>query len=89
MLSGQLLTMGSSGISGSSGSSGNSGSSDSDFTAETEDGGYMIQGTANLGSDTENGIVRMSAEEEQTATVEGALNGKKGSIRLVYTRPPP
>ncbi len=57
----------------------------SDFTAETEDGGYMIQGTANLGSDTENGIVRMSAEEEQTATVEGALNGKKGSIRLVYT----
>lgn len=57
----------------------------SDFTAETEDGGYMIQGTANLGSDTGNGIVRMSAEEEQTATVEGALNGKKGSLRLVYT----
>lgn len=57
----------------------------SDFTAETEDGGYRIQGTANLGSDTENGIVRMSAEEEQTATVEGALDGKKGSLRLVYT----
>lgn len=56
-----------------------------DFTAGTEDGGYMIQGTAHLGSDTGNSIVRMSAEEEQTATVEGALDGKRGSIRLVYT----
>lgn len=55
------------------------------FTAGTEDGGYMVQGTANLGSDTESSIVRMSAEEEQTAMVEGALDGKKGSLRLVYT----
>ncbi|MBD5457616.1 MAG: hypothetical protein HDR27_03465, partial [Lachnospiraceae bacterium] len=30
-------------------------------------------------------IVRMSAEEEQTAMVEGALDGKKGSLRLIYT----
>lgn len=54
------------------------------FSAGTEDGSYMIQGTAYLGNDTENGIVSMSAEEEQTAMVEGALDGKKGSIRLVY-----
>ncbi|MDE5931496.1 MAG: hypothetical protein K2H40_03300, partial [Lachnospiraceae bacterium] len=57
----------------------------SDFTAGTEDGGYMVQGTANMGSDAECSVVRMSAEEEQTATVEGALDGKKGSLRLVYT----
>lgn len=57
----------------------------SNFTAETEDGGYRIQGTANLGSSLESSVVRMSAEEEQTATVEGALDGKKGSLSLVYT----
>lgn len=57
----------------------------SNFTAETEDGGYRIQGTANLGSDLESSVVRMSAEEEQTAMVEGALDGKKGSLSLVYT----
>jgi len=54
------------------------------FTAGTEDGGYMIQGTAHLGSDSENSIVRMSAEEEQTAMVEGGLDCKKGCLRLVY-----
>lgn len=57
----------------------------SNFTAGTEDGGYRIQGTANLGSDLESSVVRMSAEEEQTAMVEGALDGKKGSLSLVYT----
>lgn len=57
----------------------------SNFTAGTEDGGYRIQGTANLGSSLESSVVRMSAEEEQTATVEGALDGKKGSLSLVYT----
>lgn len=57
----------------------------SNFTAGTEDGGYRIQGTANLGSDLESRVVRMSAEEEQTAMVEGALDGKKGSLSLVYT----
>lgn len=58
-----------------------------DFTAQSDGDGYLVQGTAHLGTDYDNPIVRMSAEEETTAAVTGLVDCKEGSLRLVYTAP--
>lgn len=57
------------------------------FTAESDGDGYLVQGTAHLGTDYDNPIVTMSAEEETTAAVTGSAFCKEGSLRLVYTAP--
>lgn len=58
-----------------------------DFTAREEEDGYLVQGTARLGTDNESCIVRMISDKETTAEVIGAVDCKEGSLRLVYTAP--
>lgn len=58
-----------------------------DFTAQSDKDGYLVQGTAHLGSDCDSSIVEIKADEETTAKVTGFADCKRGSLRLVYTAP--